>query len=183
MPWLRDLSCVTLLACVGFGCASTPVPIATDVSIVVGDPEAFRNRFVEIQGRVEEYDAPQGDEVRTWSFAVRDLDGALIRVYTRGRDPEDVAAADQLVQRALDDDAPVFAIGYLRTGRYDRESGGPRLDLRQVQYRDTLIKLGQRRRYDDPYYSPRFHFGFGYYHGRHYGHHYGHHYRRHRGHH
>lgn len=164
--WMRAAGLVGLLAA---GCATRGIPIPTDVSRVLERPEAFRNQYVEVQGRVEEYEPPRGDEVRTWSFVVRDLDGTPLEVYTDGRDPEDVEAADRLVRRALDAGEPVFVIGYLRTGRYKGRAGGPRLDLRQVQHREDLVDLGRRDYYYDPYYcGAPVHYGIGYYHGYHY---------------
>ncbi len=172
---------VLLLALVGAGCASTPLPIATDVGVVLREPATFRNQYVEVQGRVEAYERPRGDEIRTWAFELEDLEGERIRVYTSRRAPEDIEAADRLVRRAMDAGAPIFVIGYLRSGRYERESGGPRLDLRQVQFRDDLVRLGIAQpphHYDPYYYGPRFTFGFGYFHHSGHGRHHGHHRRR-----
>lgn len=139
------------------------------------DPAAYRNKYVEVQGRVRNYEEPKGDELRTWGFEVVDRDGSAVRVYTDGRAAEDIAEADRLVRAARDNDEPVYVIGYLRTGRYKSVSGGPRLDLREVQYREDLVRLGRRRERDD---HPNVQFGVGY---GHYSSHLGH-YRGHYGH-
>lgn len=159
----------------GFGCATTP-PVPTDVHTVLAEPDTFRNTLVEVQGRVREYERPQGDRIRTWNFVVEDLDGNRVPVYITGRDAEDVAAADRLVRRSLDEGGAIFAIGYLRTGRYGNQSGGPRLDLRQVQFREELVRLGERATAYDGYgYPPyRVGIGFGYSYG-YYRHHHHHH--------
>ena len=168
--WTRRCGVLAGVLFAGAGCATAP-PIPTDVGAVTAEPEAFRNTLVEVQGRVREYEPPRGDRFRTWAFVVEDLEGNRVPVYTAGRHPEDIAAADRVVRRALDAGGPIFAIGYLRTGRYGNQSGGPRLELRQVQFKEELVRLGPRPSaydgYGYPPYGIRFGFGYGYGYSRH----------------
>lgn len=140
------------------GCATTPKP--ADIRTAVTEDAQLKNDYIEIQGRVRDYEEPQGDTVRTWRFALEDAAGNRLPVYVDDRDAEAVAEANRLVEAAQRADEPVTATGYLRTGRYHNVSSGPRLDLRAVRYRDERVELGRRSDWDD---SPSVHFGIGYY--------------------
>lgn len=154
----RIRSLLTLAVLAGAACATTPTP--TSVGTAVGEDATYRNKLIEVQGWIREYEEPAGGAVRTWSFVVVDADGNTLRTYVDDRDAEDIAEADRLVKRAREGDEPIVAVGYLRTGEYKGRSGGPRLELREVRFRDEGVKLGRRR--DDGYRSgPRFGIGVG----------------------
>lgn len=153
----RVLCVVLLVPLLAAGCSTTPR--RADVRTAVTDDTQLRNKLIEVHGWVRDYDPPQGDEVRTWNFVVEDEQGEQLRVYVDDRDAEDVAAADRLVRLARTADAPLVLVGYLRTGKYRNVTGGPRLELREVRYKDEWVRLGPRERYDPwpypyPYYDP-----------------------------
>jgi len=160
----RLISALALLALATAGCATAP-PTSTTIGEVRDAPEAFKNDLVEVHGRVINYREPQGDLARTWNFSVEDRDGQVINVFTDRRSPDDIAQADRLVARAVDEGGLVFVAGYVRVGKFKNTSGPVRLDLRQVAYDEEVVKLGLRSQYDP--YDSRFSFGIGY------GHHHG----------
>ena len=165
------LSCAVLVAV--FGCASTPIP--TDFPAIAENPDAYRNKRIEITGPVLENRPPRGDEYRTWAFTMGSSRTYRIMASEEGFNPSTIEKAYNLVEEARQAGDDLTVTGKLRVGPYRELESGMEIELDSVRYKDVEIRTDKgpfiRSRY--PYYPyslfyhygyPYSHYGFSYHH-------------------
>ena len=154
------------------GCVSTA--IMTDLPTVVENPLLFRNKRVEITAPVIENSPPRGDEYRTWTFSIGELNSHRIMASEEGFNPSTIEKAYNLVEEARLKGDDVTITGRLRLAPYQGFESGMEIELDSVLYRNMEIRTDYGpyveyyypyyHHYYDPFYRPH-----GYYpHHRHY---------------
>ena len=158
---------MTVLFLLGMvGCASAP--IATDLPTIVKNPDQFRNARIEITAPVIENHPPQGDEYRTWTFAIGSSSAYRVTASEEGFNPSTIEKAYRLVEDARSAGDEVTVTGMLRVGPYREIESGMEIELDSVRYRGTEIKTDRgpfvREYYPHYYHGPIFwHFGYHHY--------------------
>lgn len=148
------------------GCASTP--IRTDLPAVVGNPEQYKNKRIEVTGLVIENPPPQGDEYRTWTFVLGSPQSYRVSASEDGFNPSTIEKAYRLVEEARNAGEEVTVTGKLRVGPYQAIESGMEIELDSVRYRGTIIRTDRgpfiRRYYYPSYpYFPYYYYGPYYY--------------------
>ncbi|GAB4351493.1 MAG: hypothetical protein Kow0099_35520 [Candidatus Abyssubacteria bacterium] len=149
-----NMKCVVamLAALMLAGCATPPV--RTDLVSIKETPQQYKNKRIEITGKVLENSPPEGDEYRTWSFVVGGENTYRIRASEEGFNPSTIQKAYHLVEDARKVGGEVTVVGKLRVGPYQELETGMEIDLETVSYAGTAINTDKGPFVRNYYYYP-----------------------------
>jgi len=129
----RIMILASVMAALVSGCAA---PIKTTLSEVTSDPTRFRNKDVEVRGRVVR-NVVQGDTYATWSLTLSS-DGADVICHEEGWNVGVIRQAWDLAERARDEGEEVLVAGTLRV-RHQEMAQGKRVDLASIAYKGQQL--------------------------------------------
>lgn len=143
----KVLLAVSLLAGAGpaAGCATT-APVRLDLDDVAADPQAHRNKRVELVGFVQDYEAPRGDVYRTLHFTLGPGPDENIQVGCSGYTVDAIEKASRLVAEAFETREAIAVIGKVKVDK--GAITGYELQLESVRYKgqEIVVTRGYKTR-------------------------------------
>ena len=138
---------VALLAGVGpvAGCATT-VPARLNLGDVTADPQAYRNRRIELVDFVQDYEPSRGDVYRTLHFTLGPAPNEKIQVVCSGYTVDAIEKASLLVAKAFENHEAIAVVGKVRMDK--RTITGYELLLETVRYKgqEIVVTRGHKTR-------------------------------------
>ncbi len=133
-----------IVACAA-GCATT-APARLDLAEAVENPQAHKNKRVELTGHVVTYEPARGDAYRTLHFTIGYGPDEKIAVFSSGYTADAIAKASALVEEAFDAGEPLTVVGKLKVAPDAKTTAGAELRLESVEYKGQKIDVRRGRK-------------------------------------